>query len=125
MWVRSLPARRIEPPADPSVAGQVVHDRHGHRRLPAAGLAHQAEGLTPLDREIDVADGRLPVGADLVIDIEVLDFEHRLLTSLARSPVYSMAWLMASATRLTPTTSEAIASAGNSTGHHTFPVRKP
>ncbi len=77
--VGEVPAGQADgSPADPSVTRQIVHDGHGHGGLPTPGLAHQAERLTALDDEVDIADRRFPVGSDFVFDIEVLDFEHRL-----------------------------------------------
>ena len=63
---------------DPTVAREVVHDRHRHGGLAAPGLTDEAEGLAAVDGETDVAYRRLPFGADLVFDGKVVDLEYRL-----------------------------------------------
>jgi hypothetical protein len=65
--------------ANPAVPGQIVHDRHGDGALAAPRLADEAVGLPRADGEVDVADRRLPLGPDFVLDGEVLDFENRLV----------------------------------------------
>ena len=87
---------------DPAVARQVAHDRQRHRRLAAAGFADQPVGLAARDGEVDLAQHRQIAAAHPVGDVEVL---HRA----GPAPHSRSTPATPSATRLTPTTREAIA----------------
>ncbi len=116
--VRVLPAM-IDRAGDPAVARQVVDERHRHRRLAAPRLAHQAERLALADAEVEIAHRRLA------------DCRARGSRSAGRSTVsvsvrgngFGRAhWLSStfsseSEIRFTAITSDAMASAANSTSH--------
>ena len=121
-----LPKRRagrrehvLVPEHDPArlhlgVVGQVAHERHRHRRLAAARLAHEAVGLAGADRERDVVEHAQQPAATPVGDREPFD-PHGLLTLGGAHS--SIARRNPSATRFTLTTSVARAAAGKSTIH--------
>src|SRR5262249_8027440 len=112
------------PGADPSVAGQVARDRERHRGLAGAGLADQPERLTPPDLERAVPNGERFGTPHVVAHVDVRGVHddalgqpvadarrryvhgHRMSTASIESPM-----------RLTATTSEAIARAGNNVSH--------
>ena len=68
-------SRRPADRSDPSVGRSSLRRRFAQRRLAAAGLARQAEGLALTDREVDAVHGlhRLfAVGQDAPADVEML-----------------------------------------------------
>src|SRR5260370_1067989 len=118
------------PRADPPVPREVASDRESHGRLARAGLADQPERLSRPDLERDVTKGE-PVGAPyLVAHVDVRGIhDSRLSEAIVRAcprSVHGHGTTTASiqpAMRLIPTTSDAIASAGNSVSHQYPPAR--
>ena len=104
--------------AHPAVTGQVTDRRKRDSRLPAAGFTDQSVGLAATNGKTQVAeDSPLPT-ADPKKHIEVLD------TQRVGVPLYVIVAIHASntlcrpsVTKFTPTTSEAVAAASNSTVH--------
>ena len=113
--VRSGDANR--PAADAPVAGQVANDGERRRRLATAGLADEPVRLARSDRERHAAQHRAVDPADAVDHIELLELERRSSRLAHRSSTC----VSPSAARLTASTSDAIASAGNSTVHQYVP----
>jgi len=105
----SSPFSRIDPPRIFALR-EVAHDREGGRRLPTAGLADEPIRLALADGEGHTAEHAPVDAADGVRDLQVLEldggFVHR-----------SKSCAIASAIRLMPTMSVAMASDGKSTGH--------
>ena len=111
--------RHLDPAAgDSAVGGQVAHDGQRYRRLAAARFADQPIGLAPRDGEVDLtqhgadrggARGRRRPGRE----------------PEGRAPHSRNTPATPSAIRLTPTTSDAIASASNSTVHQKPPPIRP
>ncbi len=97
---------------DPAVPGQVAHDRERGRGLPAPGLADEPVRLALPDGERQPAQDGPVHAAHPVHDLEILEFDRRLGH---RSKV----WAIASAIRLMPMISVAMARTGKSTAHHT------
>ena len=60
---------------DAAVGPQVAHDRHGDRRLAAAGFTDQAITLAPLELEREVGNRRDLADAGKVGDADVVDLE--------------------------------------------------
>ena len=95
---------------DLRVAREVAHDRERRGRLPAAGFADEPVGLALPDGERDASEYAPVDAAHGVGDLQVLELDggvgHR-----------SKSCAIASAIRLMPTMSVAMASEGKSTGH--------
>jgi hypothetical protein len=107
--------------SDAAVARQVSHDRERSRRLPAPRLADQPVGLPAANLERD-APQDLPIPPPHAVEhVEVAHVERRGARSLRLGDLRRMGahWsntcCSPSAMRFTPTTSVAIAPAGNST----------
>jgi hypothetical protein len=92
------------------VAREVAHDREGRRRLPAAGFADEPVRLALADGEGHTAQHAPIDAAHGVRDLQVLKLDGGV-GHLSKSCE------IASAIRLMPTMSVAIASDGKSTGH--------
>src|SRR4029078_6956887 len=95
-----------------TVPGEVADDRKRRRRLPASRLADEPGGLAAADLERDTAEHGAVDPAHRVHDVDVAKLECGCV-----GHPWSTCWTE-SETRLTATTSDAIASAGNSTDHH-------
>ena len=113
---RVLSRDRDRTAGDGAVPRQVADDRERRGRFPAARLADEAVRLAGSDAERDPSQDRPVLAADAVGDVQVAELEHlsRRRLDAHRS---STCWTL-SETRLTATTSEAIAIAGKSTVHH-------
>ena len=108
-----LPRDRHGPTRDAPVAGQVAHDCQRGGGLPASGLADETIRPSTLDRERHAAQDRPVDAADSVDQLEVRDVERQRRWLAHRSYTSRMP----SATRLTATTSVAIAIAGKNVIH--------
>ena len=106
----SSPFRRIEPLEDLRVAREVAHDREGGRRLPAARLPDEPVRLSLPDLERDAAQHGPVDTAHGVRDLQVLELNGGV-GHLSKSCA------TASAIRLMPTMSVAMAREGKRTGH--------
>ena len=125
----SLPSARLlaghgdRPLAHPPVPREVADDGQGHGRLAAAGLADQPERFLLPDLERDVPDRQPVVAAHRVGHVDVRDIHHQRVGELVAGRRRTVGRSLdstasiESAMRLIATTSEAIASAGNSTSH--------
>ena len=102
---------------DAPVPRQVAHDRERGRRLAAARLADEPVRLALLDRDREPAEHRPVDAADAVDDLEVLELDGGV-AGAHRSKVCAMA----SAIRLMPTISVAIARDGKRTAHQMPPL---
>ena len=102
--------------AHPPVTGQVAQGRERGRGLAAAGLADEPVGLALCNAKAHAAQDLPPLAADAVLDLDVLELE-RVVGGHGRGAHRSKAPAIPSASRLTPTTRMAMASAGKSTGH--------
>ncbi len=101
------------------VARQIADDRERSRRLAAARLADEPVRMPALDRQRHAAQ-HLPLDAAYPIgDVDVDELERRL--ECGSGAHRSSTCVSPSATRLTPTTSDATASPGKSTVHQYDP----
>ena len=111
------------PRAEPPVTWQVSRDRERHRRLAGAGFPDEPERLVPADLERDVSQRQPVLAPDPVGHLCVIDLERERLVLggvEARRGFdghCASTDSIASETRLTATTSEAMASAGKSVSH--------
>ena len=118
---RVQPVDADRPGAHPAVAGQVPHQRERDCGLAGPGLAHQPVGLAATDGERHVPQGEAVLVAYPVGDVQVRHGQGQRRVSRRRSGRVGGHALstcsIESAMRLTATTSEARASAGNSVCH--------
>ena len=118
----SWPSTSTRAGVDRAVGRQVAQRGHGQRGLAAARLADEAVGLAALDAQGDALEHRQVAAAAMEGDLEVADVERggrcvRGVGRLLHGAHFEKTLPSPSVMRLTPTTREARAAAGNSTVH--------
>ena len=115
--VRVAPIDQDRAAGHPAVPRQVPNERERNRRLTASGLADQPERLAPAHLERYAANRGAIIPAHAVDDVELIDRQRERLGGMLGGDHSSVTFSIASATRLTAITSDAIAPAANSTSH--------